>query len=54
MNEKLSKIKQIVEDTDRDMDRLTSQRDKLRIEAYEEIRRVLGYTDYIPVQNKDA
>lgn len=54
MNEELSKIKQIIKDTDRDMDRLVFQRDELRIEAYEEIRKVLGYTDYIPVQNKDA
>ena len=54
MNEELLKIKQIIEDTDRDMDRLVSQWDELRIEAYEKIREVLGYTDYIPVQNKDA
>lgn len=51
MDSKLLEIKQIIDDTDRDMDRLVSQWDELRIEAYEKIREVLGYADYIPPQN---
>ena len=51
MENKLLEIKQIIIDTDRDMDRLVSQWDELRIEAYEKIREVLGYPDHIPVQN---
>lgn len=54
MEEKITLIKQIILDTDRDMDRLISQWDELRIEAYEKIRYILlGYSDYIPPQ-KDA
>ena len=51
MDDKLLKIEQIINDTDRDMDRLVSQWNELRIEAYEKIREVLGYPDYIPPQN---
>ena len=54
MDEKIILIEQIIKDTDRDMDRLVSLWDELRIEAYEKIREVLGYPDYIPVQNKDT
>jgi hypothetical protein len=54
MEEKLAKIKQIVMDTDRDMDRLPSKWCSLRIDAYEKIREVLGYPDYIPAEKEDA
>lgn len=54
MEETLAKIRQIVMDTDRDMDRLPSKWDSLRIEAYEQIREVFGYPDYIPADKEDA
>ena len=54
MEEMLAKIRQIIMDTDRDMDRLPSEWSSLRIEAYEKIREVLGYTDYIPAEKEDA
>lgn len=54
MEEKIILIEQIIKDTDRDMDRLVSSWDELRVEAYEKIREVLGYTDYIPIQKKDT
>ena len=46
------KIKEIISLTDSDMDRLPSQWDNLRVEAYEQIRSLFGLKDYIPPKNK--
>lgn len=54
MEEMLAKIRQIIMDTDRDMDRLPSKWCSLRIEAYEKIREVFGYIDYIPAEKEDT
>ena len=52
--EQMEQIQQIISDTDREMDRLRSSWDELRVEAYEQIRQVLGYPGYIPPVKKDT
>ena len=47
----ISKIREIIALTDKDMDRLLSQWDRLRVEAYEQIRSLFGLKDYIPPKN---
>ena len=54
METTLEQIKQIILDTDRDMDRLISLRDELRIEAYEKIHEILSCMNYISPQKRDA
>ena len=49
----INKIREIISLTDSDMDRLPSQWDQLRVEAYEKIRNLFGLEDYIPFMNKN-